>query len=51
MPFHAKDIPKGTLVSILKQAGISREDLGTNTLIFKNRGKNGKNNAYFNCRR
>jgi len=27
VPFHRKDIPKGTLMSILKQAGIDREDL------------------------
>jgi len=25
IPFHRKDIPKGTLISILKQAGIERE--------------------------
>lgn len=27
VPFHKKDLPKGTLVSILKQAGIRKEDL------------------------
>jgi predicted RNA binding protein YcfA (HicA-like mRNA interferase family) len=27
VPFHRRDIPKGTLMSILKQAGIDREDL------------------------
>lgn len=27
VPFHAKDIPKGTLLAILKQAGISKEEL------------------------
>ena len=27
VPFHVKDLPKGTLVSILKQAGITKEDL------------------------
>jgi len=26
VPFHRKDIPKGTLASILKQAGIDREE-------------------------
>ncbi len=26
VPFHSKDLPKGTLQSILKEAGISRED-------------------------
>ena len=25
--FHRKDLPKGTLLTILKQAGISRDDL------------------------
>lgn len=25
--YHSKDIPKGTLLSILKQAGIARKDL------------------------
>ncbi|MCI0494105.1 type II toxin-antitoxin system HicA family toxin [candidate division KSB1 bacterium] len=27
IPFHKKDLPKGTLVEILKQAGISKEAL------------------------
>ncbi|MEM2145238.1 MAG: type II toxin-antitoxin system HicA family toxin [Candidatus Jordarchaeaceae archaeon] len=27
VPLHKKDLPKGTLIEILKQAGISREDL------------------------
>jgi predicted RNA binding protein YcfA (HicA-like mRNA interferase family) len=27
VPLHKKDLPKGTLLEILKQAGISREDL------------------------
>jgi predicted RNA binding protein YcfA (HicA-like mRNA interferase family) len=27
VPFHKKDIPKGTLMSILKQAGIDKEEL------------------------
>jgi predicted RNA binding protein YcfA (HicA-like mRNA interferase family) len=27
VPFHKKDLPKGTLVEILKQAGLSREEL------------------------
>jgi predicted RNA binding protein YcfA (HicA-like mRNA interferase family) len=27
VPMHRKDLPKGTLISILKQAGLSREDL------------------------
>ena len=26
IPFHRRDIPKGTLISILKQAGIDREE-------------------------
>jgi len=26
VPFHHRDLPKGTLISILKQAGIDRED-------------------------
>jgi len=26
-PFHRKDLPKGTLISMLKQAGIEKEDL------------------------
>ena len=27
IPYHAKDLPKGTILSILKQAGITKEDL------------------------
>jgi predicted RNA binding protein YcfA (HicA-like mRNA interferase family) len=27
VPYHFKDLPKGTLMSILKEAGITREDL------------------------
>lgn len=27
VPFHRKDLPKGTLYSILKEAGISVDDL------------------------
>ena len=27
VPFHKKDLPKGTLLEILKQAGIDKEDL------------------------
>ena len=27
VPFHRKGLPKGTIMSILKQAGISKEDL------------------------
>ncbi|MBI2003373.1 MAG: type II toxin-antitoxin system HicA family toxin [Parcubacteria group bacterium] len=27
VPFHIKDLPKGTLFSILKQAGISKNEL------------------------
>ena len=27
IPFHGKDLPKGILNEILKQAGITREDL------------------------
>jgi predicted RNA binding protein YcfA (HicA-like mRNA interferase family) len=27
VPFHRKDIPKGTLFSILKSAGFTKEDL------------------------
>lgn len=26
--FHTKDLPKGTILSILKQAGITKEELG-----------------------
>jgi len=25
VPYHSKDLPKGTLIAILKQAGISKE--------------------------
>lgn len=27
VPFHNKDLPKGTLLSILKQAGVTKEEL------------------------
>lgn len=27
VPFHKKDLPKGTLHEILKQAGVSREEI------------------------
>ena len=27
VPFHRKDLPKGTLLTILKQAGIPRNDV------------------------
>ena len=27
VPFHKKDLPKGTLTQILKQAGISKDEL------------------------
>ncbi len=27
VPLHKKDLPKGTLIEILKQVGISREEL------------------------
>jgi len=27
VPFHRKDLPKGTLISILKEAGIDRKEL------------------------
>lgn len=27
IPYHKRDIPKGTLISILKQAGFNKEDL------------------------
>jgi predicted RNA binding protein YcfA (HicA-like mRNA interferase family) len=27
LPFHAKDLPKGTIYSILKSAGPSKEDI------------------------
>ena len=26
IPYHNKDLPKGTVISILKEAGISKED-------------------------
>ncbi|MBI4666274.1 MAG: type II toxin-antitoxin system HicA family toxin [Nitrospinae bacterium] len=26
VPFHKKDLPKGTLIAILKEAGIQREE-------------------------
>jgi predicted RNA binding protein YcfA (HicA-like mRNA interferase family) len=29
VPLHKKDLPKGTLLEILKQAGLSKEDLST----------------------
>jgi predicted RNA binding protein YcfA (HicA-like mRNA interferase family) len=29
VPLHKKDLPKGTLLEILKQAGISKEELTT----------------------
>ena len=32
VPFHTKDLPKGTILSILNQAGITKEEL-------KNRGR------------
>ncbi|OGI29425.1 MAG: hypothetical protein A2288_03845 [Candidatus Moranbacteria bacterium RIFOXYA12_FULL_44_15] len=28
VPYHAKDLPKGTLQAILKSAGIERKDIG-----------------------
>lgn len=28
VPLHKRDLPKGTLLEILKQAGISKEELG-----------------------
>jgi predicted RNA binding protein YcfA (HicA-like mRNA interferase family) len=28
VPFHKRDLPKGTLLEILRQAGISREEVG-----------------------
>jgi predicted RNA binding protein YcfA (HicA-like mRNA interferase family) len=28
-PLHKKDLPKGTLIEILKESGISREELDT----------------------
>jgi len=27
IPYHRKDLPKGTLIEILKQAGIGKEEL------------------------
>lgn len=27
VPYHSKDLPKGTLLSILKQAGINRKEI------------------------
>ena len=27
VPFHKKDLPRGTLLEILRQAGLSREEL------------------------
>ena len=27
VPYHKKDLPKGTIASILREAGISRKDL------------------------
>jgi predicted RNA binding protein YcfA (HicA-like mRNA interferase family) len=27
VPFHGKDLPKGTILSILKQSGITKEEL------------------------
>lgn len=27
IPFHKKDLPKGTLIEILKQVGITREEI------------------------
>jgi predicted RNA binding protein YcfA (HicA-like mRNA interferase family) len=27
IPFHKRDLPRGTLLEILKQAGISKEEL------------------------
>lgn len=27
IPYHSKDLPKGTILSILKQAGITKEEL------------------------
>ncbi len=29
VPLHKRDLPKGTLLEILKQADISKEELGT----------------------
>ena len=27
VPYHSKDLPKGTVMSILKQAGITKEEI------------------------
>ncbi|MCK6462394.1 MAG: type II toxin-antitoxin system HicA family toxin [Candidatus Pacebacteria bacterium] len=27
VPYHSKDLPKGTILSILKQAGITKDDV------------------------
>lgn len=27
VPYHTKDLPKGTILSVLKQAGITKEEL------------------------
>lgn len=27
IPFHTKDLPKGTIFSIIRQAGLTKEDL------------------------
>lgn len=27
VPFHRKDLPKGTLLSILRQAGLTKDDI------------------------
>ena len=27
IPYHTKDLPKGTILSILKQAGITKEEI------------------------
>ncbi|NQU77848.1 type II toxin-antitoxin system HicA family toxin [Candidatus Falkowbacteria bacterium] len=27
IPFHTKDLPKGTIISILKQSGLTKKDL------------------------
>ena len=29
VPYHQKDLPKGTLMSILKEAGVNRKELET----------------------
>lgn len=28
VPFHVKDLPKGTLLAILREAGVEKEDIG-----------------------